>query len=132
MSSVFTKIIRGEISSYKIYENEDVYAFLAVPQNKLGHTLVVPKKEIDYFLDVPIDIYLKVQDCSYRIAKAIHKATSCRKVGTLTQGFEVPHYHHHLIPLWTGDEFDFKNAKKETDENMKKIQEKIISYLEVF
>ena len=129
MSSIFTKIINGEVSSYKIYEDELIFSFLAVPQNELGHTLVIPKREIDYFIDVPLDLYLDVQKKSYYIAKAIQLATNCKKVGTITQGFEVAHYHHHLIPLFSGQEFSFANAKNRTDEQMREIQEKILSFL---
>jgi len=99
MSSIFTKIIEGEIPSYKIAENDDFYAFLDINPNAKGHTLVVPKKEVDKIFDLDSETYLGLMEFSRKIAIAIEKSIACKRVGMTVIGLEVPHTHVHLIPL---------------------------------
>ncbi len=129
MASIFTKIIRGEIPCYKIHEDELTISFLALDQVNLGHALVVPKQEVNHWFDVPEKDYLAVQLNAQKIAKAIQKATNCPRIGTLVAGFEVPHFHLHLIPAWSIPDLDFKRAKKHSEQEMKDIQQKILSFL---
>ena len=129
MSTVFTKILSGELPSYKIYEDDTVFSFLALDQVKLGHTLVIPKKETDNWVDVPEKDYLRVQQAALKIGKAVQKATDCRKVFQTVIGLEVPHFHLHLIPGWQMTDLNFAHAKRHSDAEMKDIQKKIISFL---
>ena len=129
MASIFTKIINGELPSYKIHEDDLTFSFLALDQVNLGHTLVIPKQEINGWLDVPADIYTRVHLNSQRIGQAIKKATQCPRVGQIVAGFEVPHYHLHLIPAWSIPDLNFSRAKRHSDEEMKKIQKAIIEAL---
>ena len=112
MSSIFTKIIKGEIPSYKVAENEDYFAFLDISPNSKGHTLVVPKKEDNRLFHLSEDEYLKLMRFSYKVAKAIERAVPCERVGMTVIGLEVPHVHVHLIPLHTTADAIF--SKKET------------------
>jgi len=111
MSSIFTKIINGEIPSYKIAENEKFYAFLDINPLVKGHTLVVPKKEVDYIFDLEDDLIAELNIFAKKIAKAIDKAIECKRVGVLVIGTEVPHAHIHLIPFNTEDEMNIKKSK---------------------
>jgi histidine triad (HIT) family protein len=129
MASLFTKIIQGELPCYKIHEDELTFSFLALDQVNLGHTLVIPKQEINHWFDAPEAAAVAVQLNAQKIAKAIVKATACPRVGTIVAGFEVPHYHLHLIPAWSIPDLDFKRAKRRTDAEMLEIQKKIISFL---
>lgn len=129
MASVFTKIISGELPSYKIHEDEKTISILTIDPINLGHTLVIPKLEVNHWFDVPPDIFTQVGLNAQRIAKAIIAATGCPRIGTIVAGFEVPHYHLHLIPAWSIPDLDFKRATRRSDQDMKQIQEKIISYL---
>lgn len=99
MSTLFTKIINGEIPSYKVAENNDFYAFLDVNPNAKGHTLVVPKKETDKLFDLDEETYNGLMHFSRKIAIAIEKTIPCKRVGMAVVGLEVPHVHVHLIPL---------------------------------
>lgn len=129
MASVFTKIINGELPSYKIHEDEKTISILTIDPISLGHTLVIPKLEVNHWFDVPPDIFTQVGLNAQRIAKAIQEATGCPRVGTIVAGFEVPHYHLHLIPAWSIPDLDFKRAARRSDQDMKQIQEKIIGFL---
>lgn len=129
MASVFTKIINGELPSYKIHEDDQTLSILTIEPISLGHTLVIPKMEVNHWFDVPPEIYTQCGLNAQKIAKAIIKATGCPRVGTIVAGFEVPHYHLHLVPAWSIPDLDFKRAKKHSDQEMKSIQEKIISFL---
>ena len=122
MATIFTKIIRGEIPSYKIYEDEHVFAFLDIRPIHLGHTLVVPKVEVDHFIDCPEPHYTKVHLAAQRIARALKTATGAPRVGTAVQGFEVPHFHLHLIPLWSPRDLDFTLGKARSEDDMKAMQ----------
>ena len=99
MASLFTKIINGEIPSYKIAEDENYYAFLDINPLKKGHTLVVPKVEVDYFFDLDDDTLAGMMVFARKVARAIDKAIECKRVGVVVLGMEVPHAHVHLIPL---------------------------------
>lgn len=129
MASVFTKIISGELPSYKIYEDEHTIAILALDQVNPGHVLVITKQEVNHWFDVPADVYTKVGANSQKIAKAIKSVTNCPRIVTMAVGFEVPHYHLHLIPAWSIAEIDFKRAKQLSASEMKDLQEKIIKAL---
>jgi len=129
MSSVFTKIISGELPSYKIYEDDEVLSFLALDQINMGHCLVIPKKEVDHFFDIEDDLYKSVFLTAKKISKIIKSVTGCVRVGVAIQGFEVAHAHVHLIPVWKPEDFDFKKQKKRSDEEMRKIQEHLVQEL---
>jgi len=99
MPSIFTKIINGEIPSYKIDENKDFYAFLDINPNAKGHTLVVPKKEVNKIFDLDNGSFLALMEYSRKIAIALEKSVPCKRIGLTVIGLEVPHAHVHLIPL---------------------------------
>ena len=109
MSSIFTKIINGEIPSYKIAENENFIAFLDVNPNAKGHTLCIPKQEINKIFDLNEDLYIGLMQFSRKIAIALEKAVPCKRIGMAVIGLEVPHAHVHLIPLNEMDEMRFQN-----------------------
>jgi histidine triad (HIT) family protein len=109
MSSIFTKIINGEIPSYKITETDDFIAFLDVNPNAVGHTLCVPKQEINKIFDIQDDLYLGLMAFSKKIAVALEKTIPCKRIGMAVIGLEVPHAHVHLIPLNEMDEMRFQN-----------------------
>lgn len=129
MASIFTRIIKGELPAYKIYEDELVIAILALDQVNLGHTLVIPKLEVDSFMDLPEPHYTAVFQLAKTLSLAIRKATDCPRVGTIIAGFEVPHFHYHLIPAWGIPDLNFARARRRTDEEMRTILEKIKSHL---
>jgi len=129
MPSIFTKIISGELPSYKIHEDELTYSFLALDQVNLGHVLVIPKEEVNHWADCPEPAFTRVHLNGQKIAKAIMKATGCPRVGTIVAGFEVPHFHLHMIPAWSIPDLSFARAKRHSEEEMKKIQAAIISHL---
>lgn len=129
MPSVFTKIITGELPSYKIYEDTLTFSFLALDQVNLGHVLVIPKEEVNHWFETSPATFTQVGLNSQKIAKAIKSATGCPRVGVMVAGFEVPHYHIHLIPAWSIPDLDFKKAKRFSVQEMKTIQEKIIQAL---
>jgi histidine triad (HIT) family protein len=97
--SIFTKIVLGEIPSYKIAEDENYFAFLDINPNAKGHTLVIPKLEVDKIFDLDMDTYNGLMSFAYRVAKAIEKTVPCKRVGISVVGLEVPHTHVHLIPI---------------------------------
>ena len=103
MASIFTKIIKGEIPSYKVYEDENYYAFLDINPNAVGHTLCVPKIEVDKIFDLDDETYNGLMIFSKKIAKALKKAVDCKRVGISVIGLEVPHVHVHLIPRSKND-----------------------------
>jgi len=128
MSSIFTKIINGEIPAYKIAENEDFIAFLdAMPLVK-GHTLVVPKKEIDLIFDLESDEYKNLWGFAQEVAKKVKNAVPCIRIGVAVVGLEVPHAHIHLIPLQKVEDMNFKNERlKLSVEEYTEIQNSIIN-----
>ena len=107
--TIFSKIIAGDIPSYKIAEDEKFYAFLDINPVNWGHTLVVPKKETDYIFDMDDSDLGEMMVFAKRVAKAIKQAIPCRKVGVAVLGLEVPHAHIHLIPIQSEGDMDFKN-----------------------
>ena len=129
MKSIFTKIINGEIPSYKIAENEDFFVFLDINPNAIGHTLVVPKKEVDKLFDLEDELYIKLFQYSKKIATAIKKAIPCERIGLSVIGLEVPHVHVHLIPLTTMADATFSKKEKLTPEDFTTIATKIAGYL---
>jgi histidine triad (HIT) family protein len=129
MASIFTQIIDGKLPCYKIHEDQLTISILALHQVNPGHVLVIPKQEINHWFDVPEETFVQVNKNAQHIAKAIQKATDCPRVGTIVAGFEVPHFHLHLIPAWSIPDLDFKRAKQLADSQMREIQKKITSYL---
>lgn len=123
--SVFTKIITGEIPSYKVAENKDFIAFLDINPNAKGHTLVVPKKEENKLFDLSKDEYRSLMDFSYDVAKAIEKAIPCKRVGLSVIGLEVPHVHVHLVPLNEMADIQFAKKVKLTNEEFVTLAESI-------
>ena len=111
MSSIFTKIIQGEIPSYKIAEDEDHYAFLDINPNAKGHTLVVPKKEVDKVFDLDEETYTALLQFARRVAKALEKTIPCNRIGMSIVGLEVPHAHVHLIPINRVSDMNFTSKK---------------------
>ena len=126
MASVFTRIIKGEIPSYKIAEDENYYAFLDINPISKAHTLVVPKKEIDYIFDIDDDTLGGLMIFAKRVAKAIEKSVECKRVGVAVLGLEVPHAHIHLVPLNSESDIDFKKLKLQLSaEEFKDIADRI-------
>ncbi len=124
--SIFSKIAAGEIPSYKCAENEKLYAFLDINPLKEGHTLVIPRREVDYIFDMSDDEIAEFQVFAKRVALAIKKAFPCRKVAQVVLGLEVPHAHIHLIPMDSEKDVDFRREKLQlTPEQFEAIAEKI-------
>ncbi len=111
MASIFTKIINGDIPCHKIGETEDCFAFLDIAPLRTGHTLVIPKKEIDYFYDLDDETMSAVMLFSKKIARAIEKTVSCERISVVVAGLEVPHAHVHLIPMNAISDIDFSQPK---------------------
>lgn len=129
MSSIFTKIINGEIPCYKIAEDENFFAFLDVNPNAKGHTLCIPKQEINKIFDIEDDLYLGLMKFSKKIAIALEKTVPCKRIGMAVIGLEVPHAHVHLIPLNEMDEIRFQNKVSMTKEEFEALAESIQSNL---
>lgn len=128
MSTIFTKIINGEIPSYVIAENEDFIAFLDAMPLVEGHTLVVPKREVDLIFDLESDEYKNLWGFAQEVAKKIKKAIPCVRVGVAVVGLEVPHAHIHLIPLNKIEDMNFRNERlKLSNEEYNEIQKSIIN-----
>lgn len=129
MGSIFTKIIKGEIPSYKIAEDDNYFAFLDINPNALGHTLCVPKKEVDKILDLNEPDYLGLMAFSRKVGKAIEAAIDCKRVGITVIGLEVPHVHVHLIPLNNIADATFTKKIELSTEEFEEIALKIRSKL---
>ena len=114
--SIFTKIVLGEIPSYKIAEDENHLAFLDINPNVKGHTLVIPKKEVNKLFDLDKELYLELMDFSYRVAKALEKTVSCKRIGMSVIGLEVPHVHVHLFPINKMNDMRFEEKEKLSDD----------------
>jgi len=130
MSTLFTKIINQDIPSYKIKENNLFYAFLDIRPISEGHTLVIPKIEIDHFFDLDEKYLAEILNFSKPIVKAIEKSIPCLRVGSLIAGTEVPHAHLHLVPIINIEEFSFKYAKPASSESLTKTQKKLCQNLD--
>jgi histidine triad (HIT) family protein len=126
MSTIFTKIVNGEIPCYKITEDDNYLAFLDVNPNAKGHTLCIPKQEINKIFDLEDDLYLGLMAFSKKVAIALEKSVPCKRIGMAVVGLEVPHAHVHLIPLNEMDEMRFQNkvalSKEEFEALAKTIQ----------
>lgn len=129
MATIFTKIINGEIPCYKIAETDDFFAFLDINPNAKGHTLCIPKKEVDKLFDLDEATFNGLMAFSRKVAKAIEKAIPCNRVGLTVIGLEVPHAHVHLIPLNAMDDAKFTKKENLTTEQFKEAAEAIRSYL---
>lgn len=128
MASIFTRIINGEIPSYRVAEDDNHYAFLDINPLNAGHTLVVPKKEVDYIFDLSAEEYTALQLFARRVAAAVQKSVPCRRIATAVIGLEVPHAHIHLVPIDTEADMDFRKPKKEiSPERMAEIAATIAS-----
>jgi histidine triad (HIT) family protein len=126
MATIFTKIINGEIPCYKIAEDKNFIAFLDINPLAKGHTLVVPKKEVDYLFDLDDDLLAELSVFAKKVAKAIDKVIKCKRVGVAILGLEVPHAHVHLIPINGLYDIDFSKPKlKLTDKEFKEIADMI-------
>ena len=132
MATIFTKIAKGEIPSYKCAENEDFYAFLDISPLAKGHTLVIPKHvEDDYIFHLDAATYAGLWNFARKVAVALKAAVPCQRVGVAVLGMEVPHTHIHLVPLQTEGDMDFRKAKLQlSQEEMKEIANKIYSEYE--
>ena len=130
MPTIFSKIINGEIPCYKIAEDNNYFAFLDINPLAIGHTLVIPKKEIDYIFNIDDDLLSGLMVFSKKIALAIEAAIPCRRVGVAVIGLEVPHAHIHLVPLNTMNDINFTRTKlTPSKELLQQTAEKIISNL---
>ena len=129
MATIFTKIINGEIPCYKIAEDDDFIAFLDINPNAEGHTLCVPKREVDKLFDLEDDLYLKLMLFSKKVAKALEKVISCNRIGMAVVGLEVPHTHVHLIPINKIKEMTFSHKVKLTDSQFREIAEQVSKLL---
>ncbi len=125
MASIFTKIVNGEIPCYKVAEDENYLAFLDVNPNTKGHTLCIPKEEINKIFDMEEEHYLGLMKFSRKIAKALEKTVECKRIGVAVVGLEVPHTHVHLIPLQDMDDMRFQRKVSLTKEEFEALAEAI-------
>ena len=129
MASIFTKIVNGEIPCYKIAEDDKFLAFLDVNPNAKGHTLCIPKEEINKIFDMNEDDYLELMKFSRKVAKALEKSVECKRVGVAVVGLEVPHVHVHLIPLQEMDDMRFQRKVSLEKEEFESLAKTISSNL---
>jgi histidine triad (HIT) family protein len=125
MSSIFTKIIHGEIPSYKVAEDENYLAFLDVNPNAKGHTLCIPKQEINKIFDMEEELFLGLMKFSRKVAKALEKTIPCKRIGVAVVGLEVPHAHVHLIPLHDMDDMRFQRKVSLTTDEFEELAKAI-------
>ena len=126
MSSIFTKIVRKEIPSYKVHENDKFYAFLDINPLKKGHTLVIPKNEVDYIFDLESDEYKNLWGFAKNVANGMQKVIDCKRISIVVMGLEVPHAHIHLVPLDNMNDINFNQPKLDlSSEEMQQIADKI-------
>lgn len=127
MDSIFTKIVKGEIPSYKIAEDDKFYAFLDINPLHEGHTLVIPKKETDYIFDIEDKEYQEYWSFAKKVSRAIEKVIECERIGIAVIGLEVPHAHIHLIPINNVEDINFARPKlKFTEEEYRNTVDKIV------
>lgn len=129
MASIFTKIVNGEIPCYKIAEDENYLAFLDVNPNAKGHTLCIPKQEINKIFDMDKALYLGLMKFSRKVAKALEKTVECKRIGVAVVGLEVPHVHVHLIPLQDMDDMRFQRKASFTPAEFQELAQKAATYL---
>ena len=126
MSSIFLKIVNGDIPAFKVAEDENHLAFLDIFPLAKGHVLVIPKKETDYIFDINSDDYLALWQFSQKVAKAMDKVIPCKRIGVAVIGLEVPHVHIHLVPINNVSDINFERPKlKFSDEQMNEVAQKI-------
>jgi histidine triad (HIT) family protein len=131
MASIFSRIASGEIPSFKVAENEKFFAFLDISPLAMGHTLVIPKKEVDYIFDMDEKLHMEFWQFAMQIAKALKKAVPCVKVGVAVIGLEVPHAHIHLVPMNSMDDINFSRPKLQfTAEMMDRVAKEIAGNIE--
>jgi len=130
MATIFSKIAAGEIPSYKVAEDDNYYAFLDINPLAKGHTLVIPKKEVDYIFDLDAETYAGLCAFARKVAIALKAAIPCKRVGVAVLGMEVPHAHIHLVPLQSESDLNFRNKKlRLSEEEFKEIAGKIAAAL---
>ncbi len=134
MASVFTKIVKGELPAYKVAEDERFLAFLDINPLSKGHTLVIPKEEIDYIFDLPEELYRDLWLFARKVARAIEKVVECERIGIAVVGLEVPHAHIHLIPINSVADMNFAKPRvKMSEQEFKSLAEQISrAYQELF
>ncbi len=126
MASIFTRIVNGEIPSYKVAEDENYYAFLDINPLAKGHTLVIPKLEEDYIFNLPAETFTGLWNFANKVARAIDIAVPCKRTGVAVLGMEVPHAHIHLVPLQSEQDLDFRKEKVTlSQEEFKAVAESI-------
>lgn len=130
MSSVFTKIVAGEIPCYKCAESEHYYAFLDIAPVNEGHTLVIPKHEVNYIFDLDSEEYAGLWDFAKKVAEALKKAVPCERIAVAVLGLEVPHCHIHLVPINTEADMNFRNKKDVPADRMAEIANKVLEEFE--
>ncbi len=132
MASIFTRIVNGEIPSYKVAENDRFYAFLDINPLVPGHTLVIPKQETDYLFDIEDQEYQDLMLFAKRVAEGVKKAIPCKRVGVAVLGMEVPHAHIHLVPLQQEGDMDFRKEKAQlTKEEFERIAKAIADAIQL-
>ena len=130
MASIFSRIVAGEIPSYKVAEDDRHYAFLDINPLHEGHTLVIPKREVDYIFDLPEEEYAALTLFARRVAKALKKAVPCKRVAVAVLGKEVPHAHIHLVPIDSEPDMDFRKKKEIAPDRMAGIAAAIAANFE--
>lgn len=116
MPTLFTRFIERELPCFQVYEDEHVFGFLSRDAIRHGHTLLVPRVEVDHFTDVPEPYYSAVFQAAVPVARAIQRVTGCVRVGTVIAGWDIPHFHYHLVPMFEYDDLDPHRAKQYTDQ----------------
>ena len=130
MATIFSRIAAGEIPSWKVAEDDRFYAFLDINPLAEGHTLVIPKKEVDYIFDLDEDLYCELQRFAHRVARGLKKACPCVKVGVAVLGLEVPHAHIHLVPMQTEADLNFHHHIKMEPAEMAALAQQIADAIE--
>lgn len=129
MPTIFTKIINGEIPCHKIYEDDRFLAFLDIRPIHPGHTLVIPKKEVEYFFDLDDELMKGIMLVARKIAHAIKKEVACKRVGVMIAGIEVPHAHVHLVPIHEVADLNFAKAKPAQNDDLARMAKKVRSHI---